>query len=200
MFRSRPAAEAVVVRCPFGRHPELRGLWVPAFAGKTRGKKAGAQEPRWCRCHGTDLSAVGFPPARCSGSFPIRFPRESGGLGAAVVPLPWNGPHRSELSAGTMLRLSFPTRRSSAVEAVVVRCPFGRHPELRGPWVPAFAGKTRGQEGERPTTAGVAAPRSRPSAPGGPRRGGARVPARHASPATRGDQAHRCCPAGWRAL
>src|SRR5690625_2690063 len=31
--------------------------------------KAGAQEPRWRRCCGTDLSAVSFPPTRCSGSF-----------------------------------------------------------------------------------------------------------------------------------
>src|SRR5690625_7482770 len=30
--------------------------------------KAVDQEPRWVRCHGTDLSAVGFLPARCSGS------------------------------------------------------------------------------------------------------------------------------------
>src|SRR5690625_2973460 len=29
--------------------------------------KAGAQEPRWRRCYGADLSAVGIPPARCSG-------------------------------------------------------------------------------------------------------------------------------------
>gem|GEM_PF-2535569 len=65
--------------------------------------KAGAQEPRWCRCHSTDLSAASFPPARCAGSRPFRFPRESGGLGAAVVPLPQHGPQRSELSVGTML-------------------------------------------------------------------------------------------------
>src|SRR5690625_7005305 len=31
--------------------------------------KAGAQEPRWRRCHGTDLSAAGLPLARCSGVF-----------------------------------------------------------------------------------------------------------------------------------
>src|SRR5690625_645911 len=48
----------------------LRGPWVPAFAGKTRGgRKAGAQEPWWCRCHGTGLSAVGFSPARCLSGF-----------------------------------------------------------------------------------------------------------------------------------
>src|SRR5690625_7032012 len=35
-----------------------------------------------------------------------------------------------------------------AAEAMAVRCPLGCHPELGGPWVPAFAGKTmRGQAG-----------------------------------------------------
>src|SRR5690625_7153045 len=29
--------------------------------------KTGAQDPRWRRCYGADLSAVGIPPARCSG-------------------------------------------------------------------------------------------------------------------------------------
>src|SRR5690625_1031507 len=104
------AAEAVVVRCPLGCHPELGGPWVlgpgySAGAGKrgvgkrgprNRGgavatkrtsaqrafrqhdarvpapfvspAKAGAQEPRWGRCQGADLSAVGVPPARCAGS------------------------------------------------------------------------------------------------------------------------------------
>src|SRR5690625_7835052 len=48
----------------------LRGPWVPACAGKRRGgRKAGAQEPWWCRCHGTGLSAVGFSPARCLSGF-----------------------------------------------------------------------------------------------------------------------------------
>src|SRR5690625_2015514 len=31
--------------------------------------KAGAQEPRWGRCHGADLSAAGVPSARCRASF-----------------------------------------------------------------------------------------------------------------------------------
>src|SRR5690625_3713765 len=30
--------------------------------------KAGAQEPRWCRCHGADLNAAGLPPAGCLSS------------------------------------------------------------------------------------------------------------------------------------
>src|SRR5690625_2344076 len=58
----------MAVRCPFRRHPVLRGPWVPAFAGKTRSRKAGAQEPRWRRFHETDLSAVGLLPARCPGA------------------------------------------------------------------------------------------------------------------------------------
>src|SRR5690625_2015516 len=75
--------------------------------------KAGAQEPRWCRCHGTDLSAADIPLARCSGFF----------------------------SKDVTLR---------AAETVVVRCPSGRHPVLRGPWIPAFAGKTMREIGAKP--------------------------------------------------
>src|SRR5690625_3561787 len=40
--------------------------------------KAGAQEPRWCRCYGTDLSAVNVRPARCSGSRPFVSPAKAG--------------------------------------------------------------------------------------------------------------------------
>src|SRR5690625_1471066 len=29
-----------------------------------------------------------------------------------------------------------------AAEPLMARCPFGRQPVLRGPWIPAFAGKT----------------------------------------------------------
>src|SRR5690625_1488575 len=75
--------------------------------------KAGAQEPRVCRCHGTDLSAADIPLARCSGF----------------------------LSKDVTLR---------AAETVVVRCPSGRHPVLRGPWIPAFAGKTMREIGAKP--------------------------------------------------
>src|SRR5690625_3784950 len=101
-----PAAESLVTRCPFGCRPVVRGFWLPAFAGKTRGKKAGTQEPRWRRCHEADLSAAGLPPAQCPGSCPFRFPRESGGLGAAVAPRSRSGPQRSGFSAGTVLRFS----------------------------------------------------------------------------------------------
>src|SRR5690625_7319989 len=34
----------MAARCPFGRHPELGGPWVPAFAGKT--KRVGKRGPR----------------------------------------------------------------------------------------------------------------------------------------------------------
>src|SRR5690625_4243856 len=44
-----------------------------------------------------------------------------------------------------------------AVEAMMVRCPFGCHPELGGPWVPAFAGKTRGVGKRGPRGRGGAA-------------------------------------------
>src|SRR5690625_5568796 len=30
------ASKPLAVRCPLGCHPELRGLWIPAFAGKTK--------------------------------------------------------------------------------------------------------------------------------------------------------------------
>src|SRR5690625_3135687 len=117
--------------------------FMPLFVSPA---KAGAQEPRWCRCHSTDLSAVGLPPARCLSSLekqhppcrrtlggPMSFwlpPRapwslgpglrrenegeESGGPGAAMVPLPQNGPQRSGFSAGTVFEfipLSFPPRK-----------------------------------------------------------------------------------------
>src|SRR5690625_7126563 len=69
----------------------LRGPWVPAFAGKTRGgRKAGAQEPWWCRCHGTGLSAVGFSPARCLSGFKkkaLSVLRRLGGFEVVLVSL-----------------------------------------------------------------------------------------------------------------
>jgi len=110
--------------------------------GKTRGRKAGAQEPRWCSCHEADLSAAGFPPTRCSGSRPFRFPRESGGPGAAVGPLSGSGPQRSGCSAGAVCGFLKKDVTLRAAEVVVGQCPSGRHPVLRGPWIPAFAGKT----------------------------------------------------------
>src|SRR5690625_4058534 len=60
-------------RCAFGCRPELGGPWVPAFAGKTM----------------REFSArLGPPRFSDSSALSLRFPRESGGPGAAVVPLP----------------------------------------------------------------------------------------------------------------
>src|SRR5690625_739082 len=85
------AAEAIAVRCPLGCHPELGGPWVPAFAGKTM----------------RELSARLDPPRFSDSSAPsLRFPRESGGPGAAMVPRSRSGPQRRESSAGTMLGCS----------------------------------------------------------------------------------------------
>src|SRR5690625_3084341 len=36
--------------------------------------KAGAQEPRWGRCHGAGPSAAGFPPASCTNSCKTTLP------------------------------------------------------------------------------------------------------------------------------
>src|SRR5690625_761707 len=52
----------------------------PRFLGSPRAylvvssTKAEAQDSPWRRCHGTDLSAVGFPLARCLGSFESQHP------------------------------------------------------------------------------------------------------------------------------
>src|SRR5690625_7178549 len=45
--------------------------FMPLFVSPA---KAGAQEPRWCRCHSTDPSAVGIPPARCLSSLEEQHP------------------------------------------------------------------------------------------------------------------------------
>jgi len=52
--------------------------------GKRGGRKAGAQGPRWCRCHGADLSAAGSPPARCSGSLEKQHALCRGGCGGSM--------------------------------------------------------------------------------------------------------------------
>src|SRR5690625_2037795 len=79
--------------------------------------------------------------------------RKARGPGAAVMPLSGNSPHCSGFSAGTVLELSLKNSTLGAAEAVVARCPFGRHPELRGPWIPAFVEKAmrerEGDEGNR---------------------------------------------------
>src|SRR5690625_1128477 len=80
----------MAVRCPLGCHPELGGLWIPAFAGKTmRELSARLGPPRFsdssalsllsprervgrgrggAAATGLDLSAVDIPPARCLGA------------------------------------------------------------------------------------------------------------------------------------
>src|SRR5690625_3671202 len=46
--------------------------------------KRGAQEPRWCRGHGADLSAVSFPPARCLSALERKYPPGRGGCGGSM--------------------------------------------------------------------------------------------------------------------
>src|SRR5690625_3842157 len=79
--------------------------------------------------------------------------RKARGPGAAVMPLSRNRPQCSGFSAGTVLELSLKNSTPCAAEAVVARCPFGCHPELRGPWIPAFVEKAmrerEGDEGNR---------------------------------------------------
>src|SRR5690625_3858876 len=60
----------------------------PGVRRENEGLESGAQELRWGRCHGADLSAVGFLPARCSGSCSHSFPPRKRGprsRGGAVV-------------------------------------------------------------------------------------------------------------------
>src|SRR5690625_4521697 len=68
--------------------------------------KAGAQEPRWSSSHRADLNAVELPPARCPSSRPVRFPRESGGPGAAMAPAAPSEPKGRRASAGQVLELA----------------------------------------------------------------------------------------------
>src|SRR5690625_5237238 len=124
--------------------------------------KAGAQEPRWRRCHETDLSAANIPPAGCSGSCPLSFPPRKRGPrsrdGAAVTER--TSVQRAFCQHDAQALLKESTLR--AAEAVVVRCPLGCRPELGGPWVPAFAGKTRGRIARGSGAALVPRSRSRP--------------------------------------
>src|SRR5690625_4138389 len=139
----------MAVRCPFGCRPELGGPWVPAFAGKTM----------------REFSArLGPPRFSDSSALSLRFPRESGGPGAAMVPR-----SREWISAQWIFRrhdawVLVKESTLRAVEAVVVQCPFGCRLELGGPWVPAFAGKTRGRKARGPGAAVVPLPREWTSA------------------------------------
>src|SRR5690625_1438607 len=86
---------ADVAAAPNGT-PERKG----GGQGKARGPAAcvataqeGAQEPGWCRCHSTDLSAVGFPPARCLSSLENQHPPCRRALGGPMsFWLPSNAP------------------------------------------------------------------------------------------------------------
>jgi len=111
------AAEAPVARCPSGCHPVRGGPWIPAFAGKTKMSSLRAFSS--------------FPPRK-------RGPRDRGG---AV-------PAQANFSAASVPPAQCPgavERDSSfcAAEAPVARCPSGCHPMRGGPWIPAFAGKTK---------------------------------------------------------
>ena len=111
------AAEAPVARCPSGCHPVRGGPWIPAFAGKTKMSFLRA--------------FFSFPPRK-------RGPR---GRGGAV-------PAQANFSAASVPPAQCPgavERDSSfcAAEAPVARCPSGCHPMRGGPWIPAFAGKTK---------------------------------------------------------
>jgi len=99
--------------------PVFRGPWIPAFAGKTK---------------------IILPRAA-----PFRFPRESGGPGTAMMLLSWNGPQRSGRSAGTMfelISLSLKSQPAPCCGALDDSMSFWLPPVFRGPWLPAFAGKT----------------------------------------------------------
>src|SRR5690625_2396199 len=82
--------------------------------------KAEAQEPRWGRCHGMDLSAVGFPPARCLSSLEKTAPSCCGGRGGLMsfwLPpsAPWSlGPglrrENDEVNRRQIRALSVPLR------------------------------------------------------------------------------------------
>ena len=111
------AAEALVARCPSGCHPVRGGPWIPAFAGKTKMSFLRA--------------FFSFPPRK-------RGPRARGG---AV-------PAQANFSAASVppAQCSGAVERDSsfcAAEAPVARCPSGCHPVRGGPWIPAFAGKTK---------------------------------------------------------
>src|SRR5690625_1770568 len=139
-----PAAESLAARCPFGRHPVLGGPWVPAFAGKTRVKES--VRPR----------AAVVPPSLCA---PQPAPRPAGALSLRPpLPIPprKRGPRNRGGAAATErtsaqwvfcwndAQALLKNSTLPAAESLAARCPFGRHPMLGGPWVPAFAGKTRG--------------------------------------------------------
>src|SRR5690625_1923166 len=165
-----PAAEALAAGSPCRRHPLPGGRWLPASAGRTgveRGggrpaaadrRAVGVPRARWSGCLGKQprpCRRVLCGPSAVSPSPVARWSRGPGfrreNVGAGK-----RGPRNRDGAAATeRTSAQWVLRRHDAqallkdstlcaAEAVVVRCPFGRHPMLGGPWVPAFAGKTRG--------------------------------------------------------
>src|SRR5690625_4446244 len=108
------------------------------------------------------FSPPSFPPRK-------RGPRNRGGAAAAErTSAQWAF---RQHDARVLLKTS--TLRAS--EPLAVRCPLGCHPASRGPWLPAFAGKTR--------ISFPRAPSSFPPRKRGPRsRGGAAAAERTESP------------------
>src|SRR5690625_7821467 len=78
----------------------------------------------------------------------LRFPRESGGPGAAMAPLPRSGPQRSGLSDNTLLGVFSKDGTLRAAAAVAGWWPSGCPPALGGPRVPAVPGQTASQQGD----------------------------------------------------
>src|SRR5690625_6623205 len=62
----------------------LRVFPIPPRSPFVSPAKAGAQEPRWCRGHGADLSAAGSPPARFLSSLERQHPSCRGGYGGSM--------------------------------------------------------------------------------------------------------------------
>src|SRR5690625_297270 len=124
-----------------------------------------------------------FPPRK-------RGPRNRGGAAAAERTSAQRAFRRHD--ARVLLKTS--TLRAS--EPLAVRCPLGCHPASRGPWLPAFAGKTRisfprapssfPPRKRGPRSRGGAAATARTSAQRAFRRHDARVHAPFVSPAKAG--------------
>src|SRR5690625_519424 len=137
------------VHPPFGRRPRPPGPALFPYTTLFR----------------TEFSArLGPPRFSDSSALSLRFPRESGGPGAAMVPR-----SREWISAQWIFRrhdawVLVKESTLRAVEAVVVQCPCGCSLELGGPWVPASAGKTRGRKARGPGAAVVPRPREWTSA------------------------------------
>src|SRR5690625_4260274 len=78
------AAEAVVIRCPPGCDPALGGPWVPAFAGKPRGRKAGPRNRGVAVVTERTSAQRSIPPAGCPGPLERQHPPCCGGCGGPM--------------------------------------------------------------------------------------------------------------------